>query len=130
LFTGDLVNNVADEMKEYMDVFDKLQAPLGVYSTLGNHDYGDYVKWNSNEEKKANLEKLKQVHKDLGWRLLMNEHVVLEKGGEKIAVLGIENWSAKSRFTSYGDLTKAYEGTATYPFKILMSHDPSHWKAE
>ncbi|MEI9910530.1 MAG: metallophosphoesterase [Bacteroidota bacterium] len=130
LFTGDLVNNTADEMEDYMDVFNKLNAPLGVYSTLGNHDYGDYVKWNSKEEKIANLERLKQVHAELGWRLLMNEHVVLERGEDKIAVLGVENWSAKASFHKYGDLKKAYEGAASYPFKILMSHDPSHWDAE
>jgi len=130
LFTGDLVNNVAEEMKGFMDVFDKLRAPHGVYSTLGNHDYGDYVKWKSPEDKKENLERLKQVHADLGWRLLMNEHVVLEKEGERIAVLGIENWSSKARFPSYGILEHAHRGTEDYPFKILMSHDPSHWKAE
>ncbi len=130
LFTGDLVNNLADEMKDYMDVFDKLNAPLGVYSILGNHDYGDYVQWESPDEKKANLESLKQTHAAMGWRLLINEHVVLQKGADKIALLGIENWSAKSNFPKYGDLTKAYEGAAAYPFKILMSHDPSHWKAE
>jgi predicted MPP superfamily phosphohydrolase len=130
LFTGDLVNNVADEMKEYMDVFSQLKAPLGVYSTLGNHDYGDYIKWPSDEHKKENLERLKKVHEELGWRLLMNEHVVLERDNDKIAVIGIENWSAKARFPSYGDLQKAYEGAEGYPFKILMSHDPSHWRAE
>jgi predicted MPP superfamily phosphohydrolase len=130
LFTGDLVNNVADEMNDYMDVFDKLNAPLGVYSTLGNHDYGDYVQWESKEEKTANLEKLKKVHAALGWRLLMNEHVALERGGEKMALLGIENWSAKARFPKYGDMKKAYAGTAEYPFKILMSHDSSHWKGQ
>lgn len=130
LFTGDLVNNMAIEMNDYIDVFDKLKAPLGVYSTLGNHDYGDYVKWNSSEEKKDNHEKLKQVHAQLGWRLLMNEHVVLEKGDDKIAVLGVENWSSKARFAKYGDLKKAYTGSEDYLFKILMSHDPSHWKAE
>lgn len=130
LFTGDLVNNVAEEMNDYMDVFDKLKAPLGVYSTLGNHDYGDYVHWDSVEEKKANLEKLKQVHAKLGWRLLMNEHVALEKGADKIALIGIENWSSKARFTKYGDMQKAYAGSESYPFKILMSHDPSHWKSE
>ena len=130
LFTGDLVNNVADEMEEYMGVFNKLQAPLGIYSTLGNHDYGDYMQWDSLEEKKKNLEKIKQVHTKLGWRLLMNEHVVLEKNADKIALLGVENWSAKARFPKYGDLKKAYAGTETYPFKILMSHDPSHWKAQ
>lgn len=130
LFTGDLVNNTADEMNDYMEVFDKLKAPLGVYSVLGNHDYGDYVNWDSLEEKKANLERLKKTHKELGWQLLMNEHVVLEKGADQIAILGIENWSAKARFPKYGDLTKAYKGASSYPFKILLSHDPSHWKGE
>lgn len=130
LFTGDLVNNLAGEMDDYLDVFDKLKAPLGVYSTLGNHDYGDYVNWDSAEEKSANLEKLKSVHQQLGWRLLMNEHVVLEKGTDKIAILGIENWSAKANFPKYGDLRKAHAGTEDYPFRILLSHDPSHWKAE
>lgn len=130
LFTGDLVNNHSDEMDDYMDVFDKFNAPMGVYSTLGNHDYGDYAHWNTVEEKKANLEKLKRIHGELGWRLLMNEHVVLERGTDKIALLGVENWSAKARFPKYGDLKKAYEGSQSYPFKILMSHDPSHWDAE
>jgi predicted MPP superfamily phosphohydrolase len=130
LFTGDLVNNTAGEMKDFMDVFNKLNAPLGVYSTLGNHDYGDYVQWSTIEEKKANLERLKQVHAELGWRLLMNEHIILERGADKIALLGIENWSAKARFPKYGNMEKAYAGSAAYPFKILMSHDPSHWDAE
>lgn len=130
LFTGDLVNNVADEMEDYMDVFNRLQAPMGIYSTLGNHDYGDYMQWDSEEEKKKNLEKLKQVHAKLGWRLLMNEHVALEKNADKIALLGIENWSAKARFPKYGNLKKAYTGAEAYPFKILMSHDPSHWQAQ
>ena len=130
LFTGDLVNNVADEMEDYMDVFNKLQAPLGIYSTLGNHDYGDYMQWDSPEEKRKNLEKIKQVHTELGWRLLMNEHVALEKNTDKIALLGVENWSAKARFPKYGDLKKAYAGAEAYPFKILMSHDPSHWKGQ
>jgi uncharacterized protein len=130
LFTGDLVNNVADEMDEYMDVFDKIQAPMGVFSTLGNHDYGDYHQWESHEEKKANLAKMKEIHNKLGWCLLMNEHIVIEKGNQKIAVIGIENWSAKARFPKYGNLKKAYAGSEEYPFRILMSHDPSHWKAE
>ena len=130
LFTGDLVNNVADEMADYKEVFSQLSAPMGVYSILGNHDYGDYVNWDTEEAKKANLQRLKQVHADMGWRLLMNEHVVLERGSEKIALLGIENWSAKARFPKYGDLKKAYDGTSGYPFKILMSHDPSHWREE
>lgn len=130
LFTGDLVNDRATEMEEYKHVFSKLKAPLGVYSTLGNHDYGDYVHWDSAEVKAANLESLKSVHGDMGWRLLMNEHVVLEKNGQQIALLGIENWSARGNFPKYGKMHEAHPGTEQYPFKILMSHDPSHWEAE
>ncbi|RYY55332.1 MAG: metallophosphoesterase [Chitinophagaceae bacterium] len=130
LFTGDLVNDSADEMDDYIDVFNRLQAPMGVYSSLGNHDYGDYKQWDSPQEKTANLARLKEVHKQLGWRLLVNEHVPLEKNGEKIALIGIENWSAKGNFPKYGDMAKAYAGTEVYPFKILLSHDPSHWDAQ
>lgn len=130
LFTGDLVNDRADEMKEYKEVFARLQAPLGVFSILGNHDYGDYVRWESKEAKTENLSRLKSVHAEMGWRLLMNEHVVLERGGDKIALLGIENWSAKGNFPKYGKLKEAYDGTSAYPFRILLSHDPSHWEAE
>ena len=131
LFTGDLVNDKATEMKDYMDVFGKLNAPMGVFSTLGNHDYGDYVSWPSDGiTKEQNLEDLKKVHAALGWRLLMNEHVALEKNNEQIALMGIENWSAKARFPKHGRMDLAYAGTEKYPFKILMSHDPSHWDAE
>jgi len=130
LFTGDLVNDRATEMEDYIEVFGKIKAPLGVYSTLGNHDYGDYVRWKSHEEKAANLEALKRVHHDLGWRLLMNEHVVLDRDGEQISIVGIENWSAKGSFPKYGRLSEAYRGAEKYAFKILMSHDPSHWEAE
>ena len=130
LFTGDLVNNEAAEMANYMDVFNQLRAPLGVYSVLGNHDYGDYKSWENKEAKIRNLERLKQIHGELGWKLMMNEHSLLERNGEKIALIGIENWSNKARFPKYGDLKKAYAGTEATPFKILMSHDPSHWDAE
>jgi predicted MPP superfamily phosphohydrolase len=130
LFTGDLVNNIATEMTDYKALFARLQAPMGVYSTLGNHDYGDYLWWETAELKKANLDHLKQIQADMGWRLLMNEHVALERGGEQIALLGIENWSAKARFPKYGKMSQAYPGAEKYPFKILMSHDPSHWDAE
>ena len=130
LFTGDLVNDRAVEMTDYIDVFSHLKAPMGVYSILGNHDYGDYVRWESAEIKKANLQNLKEVHGKLGWRLLMNEHIVLERNSEKIALLGIENWSAKGNFPKYGRLHEAHAGTEKYPFKILMSHDPSHWDGE
>jgi len=130
LFTGDLVNDRADEMKDYMEVFNRIKAPMGVFSTLGNHDYGDYTSWPSAQAKMTNLERLKQIHSELGWRLLMDEHVILEKNNEQIALLGIQNWSAFGRFPKYGKMDKAYPGTEKYPFKILMSHDPSHWDAE
>jgi hypothetical protein len=130
LFTGDLVNDAAAEMKDYKGIFSRLNAPMGVFSTLGNHDYGDYIGWETPELKKANLEHLKQIQAEMGWRLLMNEHVVLEKGGEHIALIGIENWSASPRFPKHGKMNEAYAGAEKYPFKILMSHDPSHWDAE
>ena len=130
LFTGDLVNDIATEMDPYKEIFSRLRAPLGVFSTLGNHDYGDYIWWETPELKKANLDRLKQLQADMGWRLLMNEHVALEKGGQQIALIGIENWSAKARFPKHGRLDEAYAGTEKYPFKILMSHDPSHWDAQ
>ncbi|HQW84284.1 MAG TPA: metallophosphoesterase [Ferruginibacter sp.] len=131
LFTGDIVNDRADEMNNYKDVFSLVKAPMGVYSTLGNHDYGDYVQWPYNGiTKDQNLELIKKVHADIGWRLLMNEHVVLEKGDDKIALLGIENWSNKARFPKHGRMDLAHAGTENYPFKILLSHDPSHWDAQ
>ena len=130
LFTGDLVNDRASEMQDWMDVFGKINAPHGVYSTLGNHDYGDYVKWDTVEEKKQNLEALKQVHHDLGWRLLMNENISIEKSGEKIKIVGIENWGAKARFPKYGKMDLAMQGVSKEEVAILLSHDPSHWEAE
>lgn len=130
LFTGDLVNGRADEMANYKEVFSMLKAPMGVYSILGNHDYGDYESWNSKEHKAQNLERLKGIHSEMGWRLLLNEHVVLERNSERMALLGVENWGAKANFTKYGKLEHAYAGAEEIPFKLLMSHDPSHWDAE
>jgi len=130
VFTGDLVNDRATEMEPYQNSFGRLTAPLGVFSTLGNHDYGDYVQWPTAQAKMDNLEALKKVHANMGWRLLMNEHVVLDKKGEKIALLGIENWGAKARFPKYGKMDLAHVGTENIPFKILLSHDPSHWDAQ
>jgi predicted MPP superfamily phosphohydrolase len=131
VFSGDLVNDRATEMKEYAGIFSKIKAPLGVYSTFGNHDYGDYVSWPYEGVTKAqNLVNLAKVHKDMGWNLMMNEHVVFEREGQQIALIGIENWGAKARFPKYGDMKKAYAGTEKYPFKILISHDPSHWDAQ
>ena len=127
LFTGDLVNNEASETDNFLEEYKTLKAPYGVYSVLGNHDYGDYISWENGAAKRANHEAVKKVHTDSGWRLLMNEHVALEKDGAKIALLGIENWGGSMRFPRYGKLDLAYKGTEEYPFKILMSHDPSHW---
>ncbi len=130
LFTGDLVNNEAKEAQGFEEVYSKLKAPHGVFSVLGNHDYGDYVQWESQELKKQNLESLKQVHAKAGWRLLMNEHVAIEKNGDKIALLGIENWGGNMNFPKYGKMNLAHKDTELYPYKILMSHDPSHWEKQ
>jgi predicted MPP superfamily phosphohydrolase len=129
-FTGDLVNNKSDEAEDFIPIFSKLKAKHGVFSILGNHDYGDYVEWESKAHKKANLERLKEIHKENGWRLLLDEHIVLEQEGEKIALIGVENTSFKNRFQTYGSLEKAYKGSEMHPFKILLSHDPSHWDGE
>ncbi len=130
LFTGDLVNNKSNEVGEYQKIFSRLNAPLGVFSILGNHDYGDYAQWNSEEEKAKNLETLKKIHANMGWRLLLDEHVPIQKDGATIGLIGVQNISGKSRFHSYGNLHKAMQGAHIYPFKILLSHDPSHWNTE
>lgn len=129
-FTGDLVNDASSEMQNWVNVFDKVKAPLGVYSTTGNHDYGDYRSWPSAEAKRRNFEDLQRIHANMGWDLLMNEHRTLEQGGDKIAVLGIENWGALSRFPKYGQMELAVRGTEEAAVKLLLSHDPSHWQAE
>lgn len=126
-FTGDLVNNVAEEMTPFVDVFDKIRARYGVFSVLGNHDYGDYHPWRSQEEKEANLEQLKNTHQRLGWQLLVNEHRRVDINGESVAVIGVENYSAHPRFPKYGDLAQAYRGAEDARLKLLLSHDPSHW---
>lgn len=127
-FTGDLVNNQAKEVKEYLPIFDKLRAPLGIFSTTGNHDYGDYKAWRTEAEKKKNFADLMEAHKLLGYDLLMNENRFIEIGGEKIAIIGIENWGA-GRFSKHGKLDVAYKGTEEAATKILLSHDPSSWDA-
>ncbi|RYF78477.1 MAG: metallophosphoesterase [Cytophagaceae bacterium] len=129
-FTGDLVNNKTDEVYPFMETLKKIKAKKGIYSILGNHDYGDYVQWETPLLKQKNLTDLYDVHKNLGWQLLRNENVVLEKEGEKIAVAGVENWGASMRFPKYGDLKKAYHGLPENAFTILLSHDPSHWDAQ
>lgn len=129
-FTGDLVNNVATEMDAFLDVFDKIEARYGVYSVLGNHDYGDYVGWPSPEAKAENMEKLKAVHKRLGWQLLLNENRILSINGAEVAVIGVENYSSHMRFPKHGDLAKACQGAGRVALKLLLSHDPSHWSSQ
>ncbi len=128
-FTGDLVNNEASEVKDYVSIFDKLKAPLGVFSITGNHDYGDYQSWSSPEAKQQNFRELVQAHKLMGYDILMNEHRFLEQGGDKIAIIGNENWGG-GRFAKYGRLDEAYRGTEEAAVKLLLSHDPSHWDAQ
>ncbi len=128
LFTGDLVNNKASEMDKWITAFAGLKAPMGKFSVLGNHDYGDYMKWETPRAKAANLARLKKVHTEIGFRLLLDEAITLEKGGQHIVLLGVENWG-KGGFHKYGDLAKATAGVPNDDFKILMSHDPSHWEA-
>ena len=130
LFTGDLVNDRATEMHDWMDVFSQIKAPHGVFSTLGNHDYGDYVQWDSVEAKQQNLRDLANVHAQLGWRLLMNENVSIQKDNESIRLVGIENWGAKARFPKYGRMDIAMQGVDPNETIILLSHDPSHWEAQ
>ncbi|WP_115462670.1 metallophosphoesterase [Winogradskyella aurantiaca] len=129
LFTGDMVNNKAKEMLPWKEVFSKLTAKDGVFSVLGNHDYGDYVSWDSDSAKAANLEHLKQIQKDIGFDLLLNESRFIEKDNQRLALIGVENWG-KGGFKKAGDLKKAVSNVASEDFKILMSHDPSHWEAE
>ena len=129
LFTGDLVNNVAEEMNKWKSVFSELNAKDGVFSVLGNHDYGDYVDWENDVAKQKNLQDLKDIQKEMGWNLLLNENRSVEKNGERISIVGVENWGAGG-FIKAGDLNKASHGLLEKDFKILMSHDPSHWQAQ
>ncbi|WP_179316351.1 metallophosphoesterase [Winogradskyella undariae] len=129
LFTGDMVNNKASEMLHWKDTFGRLKAKDGKFSVLGNHDYGDYVDWNSPEAKHQNLEDLKAIQKEIGFDLLLNESRYLEKDGQRLALVGVENWG-KGGFKKAGDLTKAASEIQSDDFKILMSHDPSHWEAK
>ena len=126
-FTGDLVNNVSSEVKDYVNIFEKLNAPLGVFSTLGNHDYGDYAQWASPKDKRKNLDDLIQTHRNMGWDILLDESRYVNVDGEKLGIIGVQNWGVK--FAQYGNLEKAAQNVEA-PVKILLSHDPSHWDAQ
>lgn len=129
-FTGDLVNDMATEMRDYQDIFSRVKAPLGVYSSLGNHDYGDYhFGKESSPAKVKNLQDVITTHKVMGWDLLMNENRRLKVDGEEIGILGIENWGM-GRFPKYGKMELAVKNTDDLPVKLLLSHDPSHWRGE
>jgi predicted MPP superfamily phosphohydrolase len=131
-FTGDLVNVETREVNDYVNIFDKLKADLGVYSVTGNHDYGNYRRWPSEEAKRKNIDDMFAAHKQMGYDLLMNEHKMLELGGEKIAIIGVENWGIGPplRFPQYGKLKEAHANTDEAAVKILLSHDPTHWDAQ
>ncbi len=126
-FTGDLVNNKVGEMYPWQELFTTLTAKDGKFSILGNHDYGDYVTWDTEEQKAENLEELKRLQKDMGFDLLLNESRYLRRGNDQIALIGVENWG-RGGFKKAGDLTKAASKIAKDDFKILLSHDPSHWE--
>lgn len=126
VFTGDIVNTLDDEMDEWIDMFSKIKKPeFGKYSILGNHDYGEYVDWPTEEEKERNFVGIKAIHPRIGWKLMLNENVSLKKGKDEIKLIGVENWGQK--FKKAGDLKIASEGVRKNDFKILLSHDPSHW---
>lgn len=129
-FTGDLVNSHAEEVNTYIDVFDKVKAPLGVYSTLGNHDYGKYVQWPSAQAERQNVLNVVAAHKQMGWNIMMDENKILEQNGDKIALIGVQNLGFGPAALRAGNLAKAYKGTEEYPVKLLLSHDPTHWDAE
>jgi len=129
-FTGDLVNDIASEMDDYKDIFGQLKAPLGVYSCTGNHDYGDYVPWESKAVKAANFQQLMNVHHEMGWHLLMNDTAMLEHADGKIAIIGIENWSNFGHFPKYGKMHQAYPKAQGADVKLLLSHDPTHWDTQ
>ena len=128
-FTGDLVNNRSWELKGWQTVLQKLSAKIGKYAILGNHDYGDYSNWKSEERKQANFESIKYFFKKINFRLMLNESEIIEKDGEKIAIVGVENWG-NPPFKKYGNLEKSLVNVINIPFKILLSHDPSHWIEE
>ncbi|MCD0488668.1 metallophosphoesterase [Pedobacter sp. MC2016-14] len=128
VFTGDLVNNKAEEIEPWIGHFSQVKAPFGQFSILGNHDYGDYVQWKDEHSKKENLEQLKRNHAALGYRLLLDEHVEIQKDGEKIILAGVENWGVG--FGERGDLKKAMRNVCAEDFKVLLSHDPTHWEAQ
>jgi len=130
-FTGDLVNEISEEALPFIDVLSKMKASIGIFSILGNHDYGDYFYQKEDDAgKKHNYELMQSIHKKIGWKLLLNENHIIEKNNDRLAILGVENWGNQGRFQKYGDINKAKEGCLESDIKLLLSHDPSHWEAQ
>lgn len=129
LFTGDFVNNVSEEMNKFIPILNQLTAKMGKYSILGNHDYGDYLPWDSVEAKRENLQRLVDIQESLGFKMLLNSSQKIALNGAEIELIGVENWGLPP-FPQYGDLNKALSNVNPASFKILMSHDPSHWDAQ
>jgi len=129
-FTGDFVNNKTEEIYPFVEVLKQIKAPMGVFSILGNHDYGDYANWDRTEDKVNNLAALFEVNRNMGWDLLTNENRIITRNGQSIAIAGSENWGSFARFAKYGDLDKTTKNLDNIPFTILLSHDPSHWDAQ
>jgi len=127
-FTGDLVNFLTREAYVYKEILAQLKSGYGVFAVLGNHDYGDYVKWATLSEKEQNLRDLEKLYDEMGWQLLRNENKQLLINDIPVAIAGVENWSSSERFPRYGDLNLALQGTENARFKILLSHDPTHWE--
>jgi predicted MPP superfamily phosphohydrolase len=130
VFTGDLVNDFASEMDPYIEIFKEIKSKRGNYSVTGNHDYADYVPWDSLKAKQENFEQLKENHQKLGWKLLLNESVQISVGEAVLEIIGVENWGNNLRFKKYGKLAQAMSNTLPNSTKILLSHDPSHWEGE
>jgi predicted MPP superfamily phosphohydrolase len=126
-FTGDLVNYTSYEAYDFLNILKEIKAPLGIFAIMGNHDYGDYISWPSKEAKTKNLDYLHEIYKYMGWKLLLNEHVIIHRGCDSIALIGVENWGGTSRFPRLGDLGKATKGIENTAVQLLLTHDPSHW---
>lgn len=130
VMTGDLVNNVAEEVEPHIAALAGITSELPIFSILGNHDYGDYVQWGSIEAKRANLQRLAQNHAKIGWKLLLDESHTIRRGTDEFAILGVQNWSAHPQFPKHGKLAQTHAASGNAPFKLLLSHDPSHWEAQ
>ncbi len=130
VMTGDLVNDRAPEVEPHIPALAGIRSDLPIFSILGNHDYGDYVQWPSLEAKRENLQRLARNHAKIGWRLLLDESHTIRRGAAELAILGVQNWSSHPNFPKHGNLTQAHAGSGSAPFKILLSHDPSHWTAQ